>query len=355
MVLVNVGVHRRPAGTGRMGMQATTRAQVFTDEEPVRFADPFRYDLLALCYRMLGALPDAQDAVEDTYRFARRAGEHVDSRAALRPRLYRAAVRACLAALDGARRRPLPSGLGGPSDDPAGPIGASLSDLPWLQPFPTALAGEAGDPAAVGHRQASLRLPLVAALQQLPPRQRAVVILRDVLDWRSAEVAQLLDTSVAAMNSLLQRGRAQLDHAGLRAGGPAVGGAAGSGAAGGGAAELVDRYAAAFENADLAALAGLLTEDAVWEMPPFATWFAGREMIGRFLATRLPARGHGRLVRTSANGQPAFASYRRYRHGTLRVQALQVLSTAPGGVDRIVAFHDPAVFRCFGLPVIVGG
>lgn len=169
-------------------MQAGVRPGA--DEEFVREAAVFRGELLALCYRMLGSLHDAEDAVQEAYIRAWRGHERFDGRSTLRTWLYRITTRVCLRALEQAGRRPLPSGLAGPAADPEGPIGPAAPEVPWLQPFPT--ASDRDDPATIAECRMSMRLALVAALQVLPPRQRAVLILRDVLEWRAAEVASLL-------------------------------------------------------------------------------------------------------------------------------------------------------------------
>ena len=180
-------------------------------EEFARLADPFRGELLAHCYRMLGSVQDAEDAVQEAYLRAWRSFAGFEGRSSLRRWLYRIATNACLRALEQGHRRPLPSGLGGPGDDPEAPLATSPSEVPWLQPMPGALLeGGLADPATIVGLRGSVRLALVAALQYLPPRQRAVLILRDVLGWRAAEVADLLGTTTAAVNSALQRARAQL-------------------------------------------------------------------------------------------------------------------------------------------------
>src|SRR4051812_33276834 len=174
----------------------------------------FRGELLAHCYRMLGSAADAEDLVQETYLRAWRSYEGFEGRSSLRTWLYRIATNACLTALEGRGRRPLPSGLGGPSDDPEAPLVPAF-DVPWLQPFPDAALGDHADPAARVAARGSLRLALVAAMQVLPPRQRAVLVLRDVLEFSAAEVAAVLDTSTAAVNSALQRARAGLAAAGI--------------------------------------------------------------------------------------------------------------------------------------------
>src|SRR5271165_1175055 len=275
-------------------------------EEFALLADPYRGELLAHCYRMLGSVHDAEDQVQETLLRAWRSYADFEGRSSMRTWLHRIATNTCLRALETRSRRPLPSGLGEPTEDPDGPVPVPNLDVPWLQPFPDALAGRgADDPAAIVTARASMRLALIAALQYLPPRQRAVLILRDVLGWRAAEVAGLLGISTVAVNSLLQRAHAQLELAApaeddiREPARPAD-------------RDLVGRWAAAFENADLSALVRMLREDAVLEMPPLPVWFRGRGAIARFLGTRVLGRpGDWRMVPTTANGQPAFGVYLR--------------------------------------------
>jgi RNA polymerase sigma-70 factor, ECF subfamily len=308
-------------------------------------ADPYRPELLAYCYRMLGSVDEAEDQVQETLLRAWRAFDDFEGRSSLRTWLYRIATNTCLRALETRSRRPLPSGLGAPADDPDGVLGKLAPEIPWLQPFPDALVtARAADPAAIVSARASMRLALIAALQYLPPRQRAVLILRDVLGWHAAEVAQLLDVSTPAANSVLQRARAQLAHAApaeddLREpDDPAD-------------RELLDRYAAAFEAADVAALTALLREDATLEMPPQPYWFAGREQVSRFLTSRvLTAPGLFLLVPTSANGQPAFGAYMRADDGTYAGHGIQMVSVSGQQVTRIVSFNDDTLLAAFGLP-----
>src|ERR687885_24098 len=180
-------------------------------EDFLRLADPYRRELLAHCYRMLGSIHDAEDLVQETYLRAWRAYDRFEGRSSLRTWLHQIATRACLTALENRSRRPMPTGLGAPSIDPADPL-VEQPEVPWLEPVPDAMvAAEGSDPAAIVTSRQSLRLALIAALQHLPPRQRAVLILRDVLQWRAAEVAEVLDTTTTAVNSILQRARAQLN------------------------------------------------------------------------------------------------------------------------------------------------
>jgi RNA polymerase sigma-70 factor, ECF subfamily len=314
-------------------------------EEFARLTDPLRPELLAYCYRMLGSVHDAEDQVQETLVRAWRSYGGFQGRASLRTWLYRIATNTCLRALENRSRRPLPAGLGGPSSDPDGPLDAARPEVPWLEPFPDALLGaESADPAAIVTARHSMRLALIAALQYLPSRQRAVLVLRDVLMWRAAEVAELFGLSTPAVNSLLQRAREGLRHAApvpdeMREPADADQRA------------LLDQYAAALENADLTALMRLLRADAVVEMPPVPTWFAGHAQISRFLAAHVIREpGDLRTVPVTANGQPALAAYLRGHDGVYRAHAVQVLTCTGTGIARIVAFIEPRLFAAFGLP-----
>jgi RNA polymerase sigma-70 factor (ECF subfamily) len=317
-----------------------------SDEDFVRRTDPYRQELLAYCYRMLGSVHDAEDQVQETLLRAWRSYRDFEGRSSTRTWLYRIATNACLRALERRSRRPLPSGLGGPADDPRSPLTA-MPDVPWLQPIPDALVGaEAADPAAVVATHAGMRLALIAALQYLPPRQRAVLILRDVLAWRAAEVAELLATTTAAVNSALQRAHTLLGQAGpteddlVEPSDPDQ-------------RELLDRYATAFAHADIAALMRVLTEDAVAEMPPNPAWFAGREAIGRFLAAQVFTEpGAVLLIPTPANTQPGYATYLRDRDGIHRAHSTQVLTLTTAGIARVVSFQDPTLFPTFDRPLV---
>jgi RNA polymerase sigma-70 factor (ECF subfamily) len=312
------------------------------EDDFARLADPFRRELLAHCYRMLGSLHDAEDLVQDTYLRAWRAYHDFEARASLRTWLYRIATNACLTALESKDRRVLPSGLGGPGD-PQVPLAARLDTVAWLQPVPSAVVNEhPDDPAAILEARESTRLAFVAALQHLPPRQRAALLLRDVLGLHADEVAALLETTPASVNSALQRARAQIDRMAPRedalVGDPAI------------EAAVVDRYVTAFEKADVDGIAALLREDVQLEMPPFPTWFAGRDAVAGFFGERVFGHGTRRLVPTSANGYPAVATYWLESDGVFRPHSIQVFEIAEGAIAHMHVFLDADLFASFGLP-----
>jgi RNA polymerase sigma-70 factor, ECF subfamily len=312
------------------------------DEDFLAVTGPYRRELLAHCYRMLGSVHDAEDLVQETYLRAWRSFHGFEGRSSLRTWLYRIATNVCLTALDSRTRRPLPTGLGAPSSDPSTPL-VELAEVLWLEPVPDAML--ASDPATIVESRASVRLALIAALQHLPPRQRAVLVLRDVLRLRAAEVADVLDTSVAAVNSSLQRARAQLEEAGLTEDDiveptePAM-------------RELLDRYARALENKDIAAIVTVFTEDVVWQMPPFTGWYQGQLDVGRLIDTHCPAgAGDLHMVATAANRQPAFGMYIRGDDGGWHAFQLHVVTLTSGGISHVTAFFDLTLFPVFGLPM----
>jgi RNA polymerase sigma-70 factor (ECF subfamily) len=317
-------------------------------ESFVELADPYRPELLAHCYRILGSVDDAEDLVQETYLRAWRGYDGFEGRSTLRAWLYRIATTACLSALEHRSRRFLPSGLGAPSDNPHQPLDFGQPQLPWVQPMPDSLlVGSAADPAAIAVSRSSVRLALVAALQHLPARQRVVLILRDVLAWRAAEVAELLETSSAAVNSILQRARAQLELVAPDEDAP-------QGPLDARHRDLLDRYVRAFEACDIEALLKLLRAEVTLEMPPEVTWFAGRAAVGGFIAEKI-FRGPGamRLFPSAANDQPALAVYHLGQDGRLHAHALQVLTLREGEVAAITAFRQPTLFPLFGLrPVL---
>jgi RNA polymerase sigma-70 factor, ECF subfamily len=308
-------------------------------------AQQYRRELLAHCYRMTGSLHDAEDLVQETFLRAWKAYDRFEGKSSVRTWLHRIATNTCLTALEGRARRPLPTGLGAPSSDPGDEI-AERTEVPWLEPLPDA-GEDPGDPSVIVGSRESVRLAFIAALQHLSPRQRAVLVLRDVLQWKAAEVADAIGTTTAAVNSLLQRARAQLDAVGPSQDDKI---AAPSDPA---AKELLDRYIAAFEAYDIDKLVELFTADAIWEMPPFPDWYLGPEAIGRLSREKCPAEKAGdmKLIPIVANGQPAAAMYMRDKEtGQHLPFQLHVLDVKPGGVSHVVAFLDSSLFEKFGLP-----
>jgi RNA polymerase sigma-70 factor (ECF subfamily) len=302
-------------------------------------AAPFRAELIAHCYRMLGSAHDAEDLVQETYLRGWRGYQAFEERAALRTWLYRIATTACLRALENRARRVLPAGLGAGSADPDTEFDPRPGSQAWLEPLPDTVTPE----AAVSARH-SVRLAVATALQELPARQRAVLILRDVVQFSAAEVAELLETTPAAVHSALQRARAHLAEVA-----PAEDSVAEPDDAV--RRDLLDRYCAAFENADMAGLTELLQSEVRLEMPPLAVWFTGRDAVTRFLAARAIARpGDLAMVPTGANGQPAVAEYRRGTDGVLRAHSIHVLTAGADGITAMTVFLDPALFGVFGLP-----
>ncbi|HET6624872.1 MAG TPA: sigma-70 family RNA polymerase sigma factor [Nocardioidaceae bacterium] len=341
---------RRRPNVPRVSVRPTPseRSTTMTEQQTDDFlgpGDPYRGELLAHCYRMLGSVHDAEDLVQETYLRAWKSYEKFEGRSSVRTWLYRIATNACLTALESRNKRPLPTGLGAPSSDPVGEL-VQQPEVPWLEPVPDALVGGTPeDPATIVGSRESIRLAFVAALQHLPPRQRAVLILRDVLKWRASEVAEAVGVSTAAVNSILQRAHAQLAQLAPTEDDvvePATELQR----------QLLDKYVAAFENYDVAAIVDMFTEDAIWEMPPFTGWYQGAENIGRLIATQCPAQRAGDMVMvpTQANGQPAFALYMRDADGVHRAFQIQVLTMKNGRVAHVGSFFDTALFATFGLP-----
>jgi RNA polymerase sigma-70 factor, ECF subfamily len=328
-----------------VGRSLTVPAQ----EDFMEQAAPLRAELIAHCYRMLGSVHDAEDLVQETYLRAWRGYEAFEERAALRTWLYRIATTACLRALENRARRVLPAGLGEASVDPDTSLGGHENPHDWLEPIPDALMFPTPEDAVTARH--SVRLAVMTALHELPVRQRAVLILRDVVLFSAAEVAELLETTPAAVNSSLQRARAHLtavapiedDLAEPGADYPAE------------RRDLLDRYCAAFENADVAALTALLQADVKLEMPPLPIWFTGRDTVVRFLVARaFTTPGDVALLPTAANGQPAVAEYRRTVDGVLRAHSIHVLTTGRSdgvpGIAALTVFLEPALFAAFDLP-----
>ncbi len=304
-----------------------------------------RVELTAHCYRMLGSAFEAEDAVQETLLRAWRAYDRFEGRAALRSWLYRIATNVCLSMLSASQRRARPIDLS-PSSTADSALGTPLSETAWIEPVPDIRVVAAGDPAEVALARESVRLAFVAALQHLPPRQRAVLILREVLRWKASEVAELLETSVASVNSALQRARSTLAASKIVDTAPAE-------PMDDAQRALLSRYVDAFERYDMDSLTALLHEDASWSMPPYELWLQTNEDIVRWcLGPGIACRG-SRLVPTMANGSPAFGHYKPSGPGGRHEPwSLQVLELSAGRISGITFFLDTArFFPLFGLPL----
>ncbi len=306
-----------------------------------------RRELTAHCYRMLGSPFEAEDAVQDTLLRAWRSLERFEGRASLRSWLYRIATNVCLDMLDSKQRRARPMDLG-EARAPDGPIGEILAETTWIEPVPDALVvPDDGDPAAVAQSRETIRLAFVAALQHLPPRQRAALILCEVLQWKASEVAELLQTSAPAVNSALQRARATLEAT------PTLD--AGHGALSEHDGALLKRYVDAFERYDMDALTSLIHEDATQSMPPYELWLRGREDIfAWWVGPGAACRGSRVFATQTANGSPAFAQYkpREDGGGGYEPWALQVLEVRDGKIVELTFFlATDALFPLFGVPL----
>ena len=300
-----------------------------------RLTDRYRRELLLHCYRMLGSFHDAEDVLQETLLRAWRGLESFEGRSALRPWLYRIATNACLDAIASRRRRALPNGIN-PAAEAGVPLPGPAGEQLWIEPMPDTLIDlrPAVNPEAHYDARESVTLAFLATLQTLPGRQRATLILRDVLGWRASEVADLLETSVAAVNSALHRARASMK--GYRGDQRPADASTGSEQT----AALLSRYVDAWHAADAAGLVALLREDALITMPPLPLWYQSRAAIRWFFETQLfagEAATRFRLVATAANGSPAFATYQRDETGVYRLGALQVL-TLEG--SQIAEIHD---------------
>lgn len=306
--------------------------------------EQYRTELIGYCYRMLGSTFEAQDAVQEAFIRAWRGYESFEGRSALRSWLYRIATNVCLDMLNSSQRRVRPMDLG-PAQSADTPLPAPLPEATWIEPIPEdRVLPETSDPAEVAELRDSIRLAFVTALQHLPPKQRAVLILREVLRWKASEVAELLDTSVQSVNSALQRARAALadaspsDESQTQTIDEAQ-------------QELLDRYVDAFERYDMKALTALLHEDASWNMPPYDLWLQSHEDIVKWcLGQGIACRG-SRLVPTVANGMPAFGQYKPGPDGSLLPWSIQVLDIKDGAINGITFFLDTErFFPLFGLP-----
>jgi RNA polymerase sigma-70 factor (ECF subfamily) len=320
-----------------------SRTQTLTAEDrATEDLEQYRRELTGYCYRMLGSVFEADDAVQETIVRAWRGLDAFEGRSALRSWVYRIATNVCLDMLRGRQRRATPMDLG-PAGTPETFRANTLPEHAWLEPLPDArVLRPDDDPAELAATRESIRLAFITALQHLPPRQRAVLILREVLRWQATEVAELLETSVASVNSALQRARATLGTLDLAEADPQPVDAEQQ--------ALLARYVDAFERYDIASLVGLLHDDAVMSMPPYNFWLCGAPQLGRWFDGPGAGCRDSRLLPTSANGLPAFGSYRADPQGGHSPWAIQVLETSG---DRIVGHHnfvDPRLFPVFGLP-----
>jgi RNA polymerase sigma-70 factor (ECF subfamily) len=296
----------------------------------------YQRELLAHCYRMSGSAHEAEDLVQETFLRAWKASASFQGRSSVRTWLYRIATNVCLTNLESKPRRPLPTGLGAPGATAGDPLDEQ-SEIAWLEPIP--------DAAIQVEEKDTIRLAFVAALQHLPARQRAVLILRDVLRWSAAEVAEALETTATAVNSALQRAHAQLESRSLTA--DTV-----TSTLSEAQQQLLERYVDAFWRKDVDEIVSMLTAEAVWEMPPFTGWYAGADNIGRLIDSQCPGGAHDMpMLRTTANGQPAFGLYMRQADGSFTPFHLQVLTLDGDRVTHVGAFFEPGLFELFGLPL----
>jgi RNA polymerase sigma-70 factor (ECF subfamily) len=329
-----------------MPTELIARAKAGDDEAFRALTDPHRRELQVHCYRMLGSLQDAEDALQDTLLSAWQGLAGFEGRASMRSWLYRIATNRCLDAMRSARRRPAKAW------DVAGidpPVPTRLGEVAWLEPYPDALFDDALDvpvgPEARYEQRESISLAFVTALQLLPPRQLAVVVLRDVLGFHADEVAEMLDTTVDSVTSALKRGRASL-HARRASGGerdpaPVTGSPEEQ--------ALVAEFVRVYESADLDALVAMLTDDVFMSMPPIALEYEGRDPVGRFLAAIMPPGRRFDLVPTRANGQPAFGTYLRRPDGASVCTGLFVIALRGERISALTRF-ERSVLPWFGLP-----
>jgi RNA polymerase sigma-70 factor (ECF subfamily) len=303
-----------------------------------------RVELTAYCYRMLGSPFEAEDAVQETLLRAWRSFDRFEGRSALRSWLYRIATNVCFDLLKGRERRARPMDLG-PAQEPVESNLHTLPETTWIQPIPDGLVAPEGDPAEVVASRETIRLAFVAALQHLPPRQRASLILCEVLHWQATEVAELLDTSVASVNSALQRARATLKAGNVSPGDPSPPLDEDDRA-------LLTRYVEAFEQYDMDALVALIQEDATQSMPPYDMWLRGRDdILTWWFGPGIGCRGSRVIPTVAANGAPAFGQYKPSPDGGYDPWALQVLELSGGRIVELTFFLDTeTLFPLFGLP-----
>src|SRR4051812_15126068 len=313
-----------------------------------RELESYRRELTGYCYRMLGSGFEAEDAVQETFVRAWKNFENFEGRSSLRSWLYKIATNVCLDMLQGPQRRARPMDMG-PSSTAETVLGPPLIEGTWVMPIAdSAAVPEEGDPAELAAQRETLRLAFVAALQHLPPRQRAVLILREVLRWQASEAAELLGMTVASVNSALQRARATIDQLDLDASGPA--------GLDGDDEELLSRYVDNFERYDIDALVALIAEDAEFSMPPFELWLRGTPDIAKWYVGQGIACKDSRMIATHANGCPAFAQYKPAGPGRWEPWALQVIEVSDGKITGLHHFLDSAnLFEKFGVPPYLEG
>jgi RNA polymerase sigma-70 factor (ECF subfamily) len=306
--------------------------------------EQYRRELTGYCYRMLGSPFESEDAVQETMLRAWKGFDRFEGRSALRSWLYRIATNVCLDMLSARERRARPMDLG-PAREPIADNLNALPEVTWIEPAPDGLVVPEGDPAEVAVARETVKLAFVAALQHLPPRQRAVLILCEVLRWQASEVAELLETSVASVNSALQRARATLDARGPSSGerAPALDEEQ---------RELLARYVDAFQRYDMDALTTLIHEDATQSMPPYDLWLTGRDDIFTWwVGPGIGCRGSRMIPAGTANGSPAFGQYKPAPDGGHEPWALQVLEIADGRIVELTFFlATDTLFPLFGLP-----
>ncbi|HEU4656899.1 MAG TPA: sigma-70 family RNA polymerase sigma factor [Capillimicrobium sp.] len=318
---------------------ATTRSDSKAGLE--RALEGYRRELTGYCYRMLGSGFEAEDAVQETMVRAWRGIDRLDAPAAMRSWLYRIATNVCLDMLKGTQRRARPMDLG-PSSTADSPLDGGLPEHMWVQPWPDdRLLPDDADPAELTALRETIRLAFVAALQHLPPRQRAVLVLREVLRWKANEVAALLDTSIASVNSALQRARATIDALDLDA--AALHAEPGE-------REVVDRYVDAFQRYDVDAIVGMLREDVAFSMPPHRLWLTGPEHVRAWLLGPGAACAGSRVIELEACGGPAYAHYKPAADGVYEPFAITLVEVRDGRIAALHNFLEPELFPGFGLP-----
>ena len=329
-----------------MASRTSTSAGGTVADDVERQLESHRRELTGYCYRMLGSGFEAEDAVQETLVRAWKGMDQFEGRSAVRSWLYRIATNVCLDMLRGPQRRARPMDMG-PALPAETPIGAMAPESLWVQPMADSRVLPEGDPAEVATARDSVRLAFVAALQHLPARQRAVLILREVLRWQATEVAELLDTTVASVNSALQRARATLAATDIDGGRPLQFDAEQE--------ALVARYVDAFERYDISALVALLHEDATFSMPPFEMWLKGTTDITKWYVGQGIGCENSRLLPTSANGCPAFGAYKKTGSATYDPFSIQVIEVSGGRISGLHHFLYADLFPAFGLPARLEG